>query len=115
MIHGTNKQMGISEDFYKGDYIVISNYLEDLTHKLDFVDYNLLSVYSSYVDDIKDGFANGDCEDVADYLKSLVHRLEFHAEVMLEYAEYLERANELMQKNCENIQKKKQKELDAVY
>lgn len=107
MIYGTNKQMGISEDFYKGDYIVISNYLEDLTHKLDFVDYNLLSVYSSYVDDIKDGFANGDCEDVADYLKSLVHRLEFHAEVMLEYAGYLERANDIMQKNCKEIQRKR--------
>ena len=99
--------MGISEDFYKGDYIVISNYLENLTHVLDFVDYNLLSVYSDYVDDIKRGFANGDCEDVAAFLHEITHALRFNSEQMLEYADSLERANDIMQKNCKEIQRKR--------
>lgn len=111
MLIGTNKQMGISDAFFKADYLTISKYLEDLTHVLDFVDYNLLSVYSEYVDGIKDCFANGKCENAAEYLNSLVHGLEFHAEEMLEYAGYLERANEQMQRNCKDIQK----ELDKVY
>ena len=103
--------MGISDAFYKGDYLTIIRQLEILTHVLDFVDYNLLSVYSDYVDDIKRGFANGDCEDVAVLLKELVHALEFNAEQMLEYAESIADSNKHLQRNCKDIQK----ELDAVY
>lgn len=108
---GTNKQMGISDAFFKADYVTISRQLDNLTHVLDFVDYNLLSVYSDYVDAIKRGFVDGDCEDVAVLLKELVHALEFNAEQMLEYAESIADSNEHMQRNCKDIQK----ELDAVY
>lgn len=111
MLIGTNQQMGISDAFYKGDYLTIIRQLENLTHVLDFVDYNLLSVYSDYVDDIKRGFANGDCEDVAALLHAIIHALRFNSEQMLEYADYLEESNKHLQRNCKDIQK----ELDAVY
>ena len=111
MIHGTNKQMGISDAFFKADYITIIRQLENVSEDLDFVDYDLLSVYPDYVDAIKRGFVNGDCEDVASLLKHLVHSLRFHAEKMLEYADSIEESNKHMQRNCKDIQK----ELDAVY
>lgn len=111
MLIGTNKQMGISDAFYKGDYVTISRQLDNLTHVLEFVDYNLLSVYSVYVDGIKRGFANGDCEDVAVLLNEIANSLRYHAEKMLEYADSIEDSNEHMQRNCKDIQK----ELDTVY
>ena len=111
MLIGTNEQMGISDAFYKGDYLTISRQLEDLTHVLDFVDYDLLSVYSDYVDDIKRGFANGDCEDVAALLHEIIHALRFNSEKMLEYADSIEESNKHMQRNCKDIQKA----LDTVY
>lgn len=111
MLIGTNQQMGISDAFFKGDYLTISRQLENLTHVLEFVDYNLLSVYSDYVDDIKRGFANGNCENVAVLLNEIIYSLRFHAEKMVEYADSIEDSNKHMQRNCKDIQK----ELDKVY
>ena len=107
MLIGTNEQMGISDAFYKGDYLTISRQLEDLTHVLDFVDYDLLSVYSDYVDDIKRGFANGDCESVALLLKDVVHTLRYNAEQMLKRADSIEESKINMRRNCKQIQAKK--------
>ena len=111
MLIGTNQQMGISDAFFKGDYLTIIGQLKGLSEDLDFMNYDLVSVYSEYVDEIERGFANGDCEDVAALLHEIIHALRFNSEKMLEYADSIEESNKHMQRNCKDIQK----ELDAVY
>lgn len=107
MLIGTNQQMGISDAFYKGDYLTIVGQLKGLSEDLDFMNYDLVSVYSEYVDEIERGFANGDCEDVVVLLKEVVHALRYNAEQMLKRADSIEESTKNMRRNCKHIQNKK--------